>query len=239
MLNAKRFHDAYAAEARQAVIEIGSRIVTGNPLHSLRGLFPGAASYIGLDFEAGTGVDRVISDPYQLPIEDAAADVVLSSSCFEHAEFFWLSFLEMCRITKDGGLIYLNAPSNGPFHRYPVDCWRFYPDSGVALQNWARRNGHAITLLESYISHQDQDLWNDFVAVFALGADAGTRHPRRIVTGFQGYTNAITLESDTILQGTSTTEDQARRITVQQIAGGQRGLNWLGEIEGGAAARPG
>ena len=34
-------------------------------------------------------------------------------------------------------LFYLNAPSNGEFHRYPVDCWRFYPDAGGALGDLA------------------------------------------------------------------------------------------------------
>ena len=29
---------------------------------------------------------------------------------------------------RPAGLFYLNAPSNGDFHRYPVDCWRIMPD---------------------------------------------------------------------------------------------------------------
>jgi hypothetical protein len=98
MLNAKRFHDTYLRESSPFVIEVGSRVITGKPEHSLRGLFIHATGYLGLDFESGPGVDKVIDDPYALPIENDNADTIISSSCFEHSEFFWLSFLEMCRV---------------------------------------------------------------------------------------------------------------------------------------------
>lgn len=234
MLNAKRFFDSYLTGANaQLVVEIGSRVVTGSVEHSIRSLFPQSSLCVGLDFEPGTGVDKVMSDPYALPIDNDSADVVISSSCFERAEYFWLSFLEMCRISKDEALIYLNAPSNGRFHRYPVDCWRFYPDSGIALQNWGRRNGYMVTLLESYTSHQDDDFWNDFVAVFAIGPQAAAKHPRRIISAFKDYTNGVTVEEASLLNGTSMTEDQARRVFAHHIAGGRRRLNWLGDVEGG------
>ena len=42
---------------------------------------------------AGKGVDIVLEDPYCLPFADNSVDVVVSSSCFEQAEFFWLLFL--------------------------------------------------------------------------------------------------------------------------------------------------
>jgi hypothetical protein len=84
---------------------------------------------------------------------------------------FWILFLEIIRILKPNGLFYLNAPSNGMFHRYPVDCWRFYPDSGNALIEWGKRNGQNITLIESFISLQTggseaEYHWNDYVAIF-------------------------------------------------------------------------
>ena len=78
----------------------------------------------------------VLDDPYHLPLASESVDVVVSSSRFEHVEFFWLMFNEVLRVFKPDGLFYLNAPSNGEFHRYPVDCWRFYPDAAQALVNW-------------------------------------------------------------------------------------------------------
>jgi len=41
---------------------------------------------------------------------------------FEHDVMFWESFLELVRVLRPGGLLYLNAPSNTAFHRYPLDC---------------------------------------------------------------------------------------------------------------------
>jgi SAM-dependent methyltransferase len=224
LLNAKRFHDTYLSGQRPQVIEIGSQVVAGQD--SLRGVFADASQYTGLDFAQGPGVDVVLEDPYRLPLADQVADVVLSSSCFEHAEFFWLSFLEMCRISKPDGLLYLNSPSNGFFHRYPVDCWRFYPDSGLALQNWGRRNGYDITLLESYISHQDEDMWNDFVAVFGLGDRSAERHPQRITSSFTDFNNGYVAGAAAFLNPAQATEDQARRNAAELISNGKIRLTW-------------
>ncbi len=35
-------------------------------------------------------------------------------------------------LTPDG-LVAVIAPSGGYVHQYPLDCWRFYPDSWGAL----------------------------------------------------------------------------------------------------------
>jgi SAM-dependent methyltransferase len=91
----------------------------------------------GVDMEPGPGVDIVVHKPYRYPISSRSADLVISGQSFEHMEFFWLAWLEMCRIVRPGGLIFLLAPSRGPEHRYPVDCWRFYPDGFRALAKWA------------------------------------------------------------------------------------------------------
>lgn len=52
-------------------------------------------------------------------------------------EFFWLVATEVARVLKLGGLFFLIAPSKRPEHRYPVDCWRYYPDGYRAIGNWS------------------------------------------------------------------------------------------------------
>jgi len=150
MNNAKSFFEVYAKDFSSKdnvkVVEIGSQDVNG----SLRQVCPKDFKYIGVDFQEANGVDIVLDDPYLLPFDSQSIDIVISSSCFEHSEMFWLVFLEVLRILKPKGLFYLNAPSSGSFHRYPVDCWRFYPDSGKALITWANRNGINANLLESF-----------------------------------------------------------------------------------------
>jgi SAM-dependent methyltransferase len=142
------------------IIEIGSQNVNG----SLKEVAPTRFQYIGLDFAEAKGVDIVLKDAYSFPLEDNSVDIVVSSSCFEHADMFWLTYLEIMRVLKPKGIFYLNAPTKGPHHGYPVDCWRFYFDAGKALTNWGKRNNYNNILLESYVDNADT--WGDFVGVF-------------------------------------------------------------------------
>jgi SAM-dependent methyltransferase len=171
--NMRRCYDFYVA-ARQvadgerlAVVEIGSEEYNG----AYREIFADARfSYIGCDRAPGPGVDIVLDDPYRLPLPDASADYVISGQMLEHCEFFWLSFGEMLRILKPDGYLFLIAPSGGPIHNYPVDCYRFYPDAFRAL---ARYSG--CQLLDLW--HDDRGPWNDLVGIFrhngASGPDVG------------------------------------------------------------------
>ena len=189
-LSASRFCETYLSESVSTVVEIGSQVVEGQL--SLRQAFAGVDSYIGVDFVFGKGVDVVADDPYSLPFEDGIADVVVSSSCFEHAEFFWLSFVEMCRIAKPDSLIYISAPSNGRIHRYPVDCWRFYPDASVALVNWGNKNGNNSILLESFISKQYLECgWNDFVAIILKDKNYLKNYNQKIIHQYPEYVNGL------------------------------------------------
>ena len=108
--NGKLFFETYAAELSGAtVIDLGAQNVNG----SLKDVMPSHLRYIGVDFVAGRGVDVVIDDPYKLPFDDESVDVLVASSCLEHSEMFWLVFLEMLRVLRPAGLLYINVPSNG------------------------------------------------------------------------------------------------------------------------------
>lgn len=155
------FFEVYAKQTC-TIVELGSLDVNG----ALRTVAPQGASYVGLDMARGPGVDVVIKPDMPLPLQTDCADIVVSSSMFEHDDFFWNTFLEIVRIVRPGGAIYINSPSNGPYHRYPVDNWRFYPDAGKALQRWGRSQGHPLTLTESFVADRKNDVWNDFVAIF-------------------------------------------------------------------------
>ncbi len=171
--NAKWFFANYASsETTGHIVEIGAHDING----SMRPLVPPKMLYTGIDLEAGQGVDIVMADPYEIPLEDQSANIVVSSSTFEHIECFWETFLEMVRITVVGGLIYVNSPSTGPYHPCPVDCWRFYPGAGKALESYSARKGMPTVLIRSHICEytftNDEgevvsgDQWKDWIAVF-------------------------------------------------------------------------
>jgi cephalosporin hydroxylase/SAM-dependent methyltransferase len=145
------------------ICDIGSFDVNG----SYRELFdkPGW-TYTGIDMSPGKNVDMVLASPYEYPLPSGYSDCIVSGQAFEHIEYFWIAWMEMVRILKPGGFIFLIAPSRGPEHRYPVDCWRFYPDSYCALAHLAGLN-----LTESstdWVPHSDpgSSEWGDTVGVF-------------------------------------------------------------------------
>lgn len=139
------------------VLDIGGADINGSYADYFR---TDQFEYVAVDLEPGPGVHHVLEDPYKLPFEDGAFDLVISGQVFEHCEMFWLSFDEMMRVNKDDGFVFLIAPSAGPIHRFPVDCYRFYPDAYRAL---AKYNGcHLVD-----VWHDQYGPWNDLVGVYS------------------------------------------------------------------------
>ena len=121
------------ADALVRVLEVGSK--SHHEQDTYRDLFPGGRfAYTGLDIEDGRNVDIVPNNPFIWnEIADCSFDLCVSGQTFEHNPYFWITFAEMARVLAPGGLAFVVAPGAGHVHRYPVDCWRFYPDSWPAL----------------------------------------------------------------------------------------------------------
>ena len=228
MSNCQSFFTAYGASFAQhqhvKVVEIGAQNVNG----TLRDTCQSNFEYIGVDFTQAIGVDIVLEDPYKLPFGDESVDVVLSSSCFEHSEMFWLVFLEILRVLKPNGLFYLNAPSTGSFHRYPVDCWRFYPDSGAALVKWAQRHGSKPALLESYT--QIAGNWQDYVAVFLKDESCAAQFPHRILDSKIDFENGQLMSDEKILNFTDICQ-QERMLQAYELNAVSKNSAALSQID--------
>lgn len=147
------------------IYDLGSQDVNG----SYRSIFGESAwIYKGIDMEAGKNVDIVLENPYSWKeIPSDHADIIISGQVFEHVRFFWITMLEIARILKPGGICCIIAPSGGFEHRYPVDCWRFYPDGFQALADYA-----GLDIKEVYTQwnpdpryNDDSNAWKDSVLV--------------------------------------------------------------------------
>jgi SAM-dependent methyltransferase len=94
--------------------------------------------YEGIDQEKGKNVDIVVqSESAWITIPSGKYDVLVSVSTLEHTIFPWLVVAEMGRILKPGGIICLCAPYAWPYHTFPIDCWRFYPEAMKAMMRMA------------------------------------------------------------------------------------------------------
>ena len=119
---------------RCRLLEIGSKAYHSQP--SYRNLISGKdwIEYKGLDLEPGENVDIVAENGFVWPeLGDASVDVCISGQTFEHNPFFWATMAEISRVLVPEGLACIIAPGAQAVHRYPLDCWRFYPDSWAAL----------------------------------------------------------------------------------------------------------
>jgi len=163
----KLFAEVYGA-AGKIVLDIGGKDVNG----SLRSFFEkNHMKYICVDIEEHSSVDIVVKPGDKLPFKNASIDLIVSTSCFEHDPCFWITFKEMTRITKLNGFIYVNAPTNGPYHCHPGDNWRFYSDAGQALSYWSSfQFGNEpifpVKVVETFHITPKSDIWMDFICVW-------------------------------------------------------------------------
>jgi SAM-dependent methyltransferase len=160
------------------VIDVGGLDVNG----TLKPFFiRNQMNYICVDMEPHPSVDIVVKPGDKLPFGDGTVDIVVTTSCFEHDPCFWVTFKEIARIVKIGGYIYCNAPSNGIYHGYPGDCWRFFSDAGQALALWAGSTtyntiSYPVKIEETFhvLPLTDPCRWIDFVCVWKRVTDPET-----------------------------------------------------------------
>ena len=167
LISGKLFAEKYGSKDK-VVIDIGGKNVNG----SLRSYFENLGmKYICLDIEEDSSVDIVIKPGTRLPFDNSSVDMIVSTSCFEHDPCFWITFKEMTRIIKLGGFIYVNSPTNGVYHCYPGDNWRFYSDAGQALSYWSsfqysNEEIFPVKVVETFHILPSNDIWIDFVCVW-------------------------------------------------------------------------
>jgi len=128
------FIEGVLAMPAPRVIELGTR--RSNPavstLHKV--WVPHAAEYLGVDYEAGLDVD-IVADVHRLSeaVGADSVDAVVSSSTFEHIKYPWVAALEIARVLRPGGYVFVQTHQTFCLHAYPHDFWRFTEGSLSAL----------------------------------------------------------------------------------------------------------
>lgn len=182
------FRERYLAHRQNdplTILDLGSLDVNG----SYKTLFAEAQwTYKGIDLAPGDNVDIVLKNPYHWrQIQSGSADVVISGQAFEHIEYFWITMLEISRVLKAGGICCIIAPSGGFEHRYPVDCWRFYPDGFSALARYARLRILEVSTQwdpDARYTADDSNRWQDTMLVCAKDRLSCYRSMRRNIRNF-------------------------------------------------------
>ncbi|MFC1780892.1 hypothetical protein ACFLZ8_01330 [Planctomycetota bacterium] len=129
-VNQLTYVNRQASELQGPFLEVGSK--NYGSTQNLRHSFADDSDYVGIDMEAGDGVDKILD----LTRDFAEIDLELKHKRF--STIFCLSVLEHCKnpfkmaenltcLLKDHGKIILSVPFSWKIHAYPDDYWRFTP----------------------------------------------------------------------------------------------------------------
>jgi SAM-dependent methyltransferase len=157
-----KYLTSYSEEVLK-VLDVGSQNVNG----TYRQFFDNSHwQYIGCDMVPGKNVDIVLKNAYDWSeIKSDSLEVVITGQTFEHIEYPWITISEITRVLKPKGMCCIIAPSSGPEHKYPLDCWRIYPDGFKALAKFA-----GLEVIEAFYDKDgkypdDSDVWHDCILI--------------------------------------------------------------------------
>jgi hypothetical protein len=131
------------------VVELGSIVMHGSP----REVFTGAASYVGVDWRAGPGVD-VVALAHEAPVEEA--DVVVCCQMLEHDPHWEKTVAKACSLLRRGGWLFATwaGPGYNPHELETAPPWEgagpYYRNLSVeevaeVVRRWAPPGTEVVT----------------------------------------------------------------------------------------------
>lgn len=183
----KKLNEKVAPHAsNKKTLEIGAY---GRPSYGR--FFP---NKIGLDIRPGPGVD-VVGSVYKLPFKDNEFDIALCLVVLEHLEDPQKAIIEIKRILKPGGKIFVSVPFMFPMHDTPNDFWRFTKYGlKILFKDWDIEKIEAETdmnetfaVLFQRVGYQANFYINKIMKVFIFSlAWLVTKMPRMVKTVYGG-----------------------------------------------------
>ena len=124
-VNQRIFLEKLVPRVAGPVLEIGSKDY-GNT-ESFRELYQDV-EYIGVDLEAGKGVDRVADLTAGLGgLDPGTFALAICCSVLEHTPTPWVMAQNITRLLRPGGQLYVAVPWVWRYHAYPDDYFRYSP----------------------------------------------------------------------------------------------------------------
>lgn len=128
--NQRLFLERLAPHVDGPVLEVGSKDY-GSTVN-FRDLYRG--DYVGVDLEAGKGVDRIVDLTAGLGgLEEGRFALAICCSVLEHTPTPWSMAANLTRLLRTGGMLYISVPWVWRYHAYPDDYFRFSPRAVQAL----------------------------------------------------------------------------------------------------------
>jgi SAM-dependent methyltransferase len=115
-------------------VRAGTNVLEIGPAdYELRNLLP-AVSYSIADLVPRNWPcpSIVMPDEYTLPTPKLY-DVVIAANVIEHVRKIWRWVPALAKALKPGGKAIFVSPISWPYHQWPVDCWRLYPEAYKSL----------------------------------------------------------------------------------------------------------
>lgn len=122
------FERLHTAPAAGRTLIVGSKLFSEREDRRLR--YPQA---LGVDMQAGNGVDRVVDLEEPLPEDVGQFMHVECMSVLEHSRRPWKMAANIERLLQPGGTLLVTVPFVWRVHGYPSDYWRFTKDGVRAL----------------------------------------------------------------------------------------------------------
>jgi SAM-dependent methyltransferase len=98
------------------------------PYRSLLEAADGVRMYVGMDLmDGGYGRPQVEWDGTRIPFRSESIDCALATEVFEHMPHPEVVLVEVWRVLKPGGFLFLTVPFLWPVHDVPFDEYRYTP----------------------------------------------------------------------------------------------------------------
>lgn len=212
-----------------SVLEIGTRRTSTNRSTLRKDWVPHAREYIAADFREGLDVD-VVADAHHLSdvLGENRFDLVISCSTYEHIQNPWLATVEICRVLKPGGVVFVQTHQSFPIHAHPHDYWRFTADG---LKTLFSQHIGFLTIAAGHefpcriVSERDAEAANlpSFLNTCILAEKI--HHPARD----RAYVPELEtlVQEKQLLQKAMDEKDEQIRYLAGELRGIQESLGWL------------